>query len=104
MQTLGAAPEGGALGIHLVRAANGNLALVWTAMDAAGPALAYRVFDAAATSWSARQSLLGDAATESAHTTALLLMARCIWPISAPPSRTAPKAALRMSPHPASTT
>lgn len=70
VQTLGAATEGGALGSALVRATNGNLALVWTTLDAAGPALAYRVFDATANAWSARQLLLADGAAEAAYATA----------------------------------
>ncbi len=70
-QTLQTASEGGFIGFQLLRAANGNLALVWQTLDGSGPNLAYRLYDATNADWSAPRALLSDAASESACTAAL---------------------------------
>ncbi len=65
-----ASAEGGFLGFRLSRAANGNLALVWQAMQETGANLAYIVYDAAANAWGADQSLMRNTSVEAAHSPA----------------------------------
>lgn len=62
--------EGGFLGFRLSRASNGNLALVWQAMQDSGANLAYSVYDAAASAWSVDQSLMSNSSVEAAHSPA----------------------------------
>lgn len=62
--------EAGLLNLTLNRAANGNLSLVWQAMDAGGSDLAYRVYDMATHVWGADQSLMSNSSVEAAHSPA----------------------------------
>jgi len=67
---LPAATEGGLLGFRLSRAADGNLALSWQAVDGAGSDLTYSLYDGADGRWSAARPLLNDLAVEAAHSPA----------------------------------
>jgi CSLREA domain-containing protein len=60
----------GFLGFSLNRAPNGNLALVWQAMGAAGSDLTYRIYDAATGTWSADQTLTAGTDVEAEHSPA----------------------------------
>lgn len=62
-----ASTEGGFLGFTLSRAPNGNLALVWQAMDDDGDNLSYAIYDAASDTWGADNTLTGGADVEADH-------------------------------------
>ncbi len=62
--------EGGFMGLALDRDSNGNLGLIWQAMDADGADLAYTIYDPTADLWGADQTLMADADVETAHSPA----------------------------------
>ncbi|MCP4538602.1 MAG: DUF11 domain-containing protein [Chloroflexi bacterium] len=65
-----ASTEGGFMGLALDRDSNGNLGLIWQAMDADGADLAYTIYDPTADLWGADQTLMADADVETAHSPA----------------------------------
>ncbi len=67
---LPAATEGGLLGFRLSRAADGNLALSWQAVNGTDSDLTYSLYDGADGRWSAARPLLNDLAVEAAHSPA----------------------------------